>query len=400
MRRWEAVQLDVKKWPMSSGRIPVPAEDLEPISEMSQGIATARTVQDVFRALFLFASRASPATGIFVALYTPATGLRRCVYAANIVVGDGGRHVLEEDEDLSIFPPMPLNKNPQSQAILTGEVVNTPDYAAATEGLPSVDIGSDFDSHPPRSSLAVPFGLDGTVLGAFEVQSTTLAAFRDEHVPPLRMAASLAAIAVEKIAFLERERAQHEDTLRALGIALEFRDYETKGHIDRVVDLSLDFGKALKLDERSLQALRWGAYLHDLGKVAIPDKILLKPGTLTDAEFEEIRRHIQFGMDMCRHIPFLPHETREIIKSHHERWDGNGYPDRRTGEDIPLLARMFSLVDVYDALTSERPYKRAWTHGDAVAEIGRNAGSQFDPVLASTFIRLVGTGSNGRVRNL
>ena len=369
--------------------IPVSEERLEPIAEMSQDIAAARTVHEVFRALFLFATRISPATGIFVALYMPATESRRCVYSADVLPGSAGEQAVEENADLSIFPDLPLNTGPQSRAILTGEVVNTPDLDAAVVGLPRVDTGSDFEEHPPRSSLAVPFGAEGRVLGAFEVQSTELAAFRDEHVPALKMAAKLAAIAVENLDLLGRERVQHEATLRALGLALEYRDYETKGHTDRVVTLSLAFGRALGLETRTLQALRWGAYLHDLGKVAIPDQILLKPGRLTDEEFDIIRRHTLIGIDMCRDIPFLPPEAREVVRSHHERWDGRGYPDRRSGEDIPLLARMFSLVDAYDALTSERPYKTAWTHEAAAAEIEEQAGMQFDPNLVPTFLRLV-----------
>lgn len=369
--------------------IQLPVERLEPIARMAQGVASAKNVQEVFRTLFLFAADTTAADAIFVALYTPATGLRRCVYSANIVTWEDGRRELEEDADLSVFPEIPLNTGPQSQAILAGEVVNTPDLEAAAQGLPRVNRGSDFDERPPLSSLAVPFATDERVLGAFEVQSTHLAAFGERDVPYLRMGAKLAAIAVQNLDLLERERAQHEATLRALGIALEYRDYETKGHTDRVVALSRAFGEALDFRTDELQALQWGAYLHDLGKVAIPDRILLKPGRLTDEEFAEIRRHTLIGIKMCAEIPFLPPTAKAVVRSHHERWDGRGYPDRLAEEAIPLLARMFSLVDVYDALTSERPYKRAWTHEEAVAEIRSQAGAQFDPTLVPVFLEVV-----------
>ena len=367
---------------------PLPEDRLEPVAEMASGIAAATTVHEVFRALFVFASRTSPADGIFVASYDPAAGVRHCVYSANVLIDADGRAALEEDADLVIFPPLPLNRGPQSRAIVTGEPVITPDLDAAVVGLPRVDSGSDFDERPPRSSLAVPFAFEDRVLGAFEVQSTSPGAFADIHVPGLRMAATLAAIAVRNLEFLERERAQNEATLRALGLALEYRDYETKGHTDRVVETSLAFGAALGLSESTLQALRWGAYLHDLGKVAISDTILLKPGRLSDEEFAVVRRHTLIGVEMCADIPFLPSEARAVVRSHHERWDGGGYPDRVSGESIPLLARMFSLVDVYDALTSERPYKRAWSHAAAIAQLTAGAGTQFDPALVPVFVEV------------
>lgn len=368
---------------------PLPEERLEPIAEMAHGIASARTLHEVFRSLFLFAGRTTPADGIFVALYAPQTELRRCVYAANLLDGGDGRQYVEEDVDLTIYPQVPLNTGPQSRAIVTGEVVTTPDLDAAVTGLARVNSGSNYEERPPRSSVAVPFDVEGTVLGAFEVQSTELAAFGVEHVAGLKMAARLAAIAVRNLDLLDRERAQHEATLRALGLALEYRDFETKGHTDRVVNLSMAFGAATGLDEEALHALRWGAYLHDLGKVAVPDEVLLKPGRLTDEEFETVRRHTLIGVDMCADIPFLSEQTRAVVRSHHERWDGTGYPDRLEGRSIPLLARMFSLVDVYDALTSERPYKQAWTHEAALAEMRRQAGRQFDPDLVEVFAAVV-----------
>lgn len=378
---------------------PPPAEGLEPIVAMARAIASSTSVHDVFRALFLYTTHISQADGIFVAAYDRERDVRRCVYAASLAGAPGGERVLEENADLGVFPDLPLNDGPQSRAIATGEPVTTPDLDAAVVGLPRVDTGSDIDERPPRSSVAVPFAFEGEVLGAFEVQSTYLDAFAETHLPGMKMAATLAAIAVRNLDLLERERAQHEATLRALGVALEYRDLETKGHTDRVVALALAFGREVGLGDEALRALRWGTYLHDLGKVAISDQILLKPGKLTEAEFATIREHTLIGVAMCEHIPFLPDGARKVVRNHHERWDGRGYPDGLAGEDIPLLARLFTLVDVYDALTSTRPYKQAWTHDDAVAELELNAGRQFDPDLLTVFVDLLERRGREQVRH-
>jgi PAS domain S-box-containing protein len=195
--------------------------------------------------------------------------------------------------------------------------------------------------------------------------------------------------ALERVEYIRELTTTREQTFRALGVALEYRDYETKGHTDRVVERALAFGRALGMRDGELQALQWGAYLHDLGKIAIPDDILLKPGRLTAEEYAVIKNHTVYGYEMTRGIPFLPEATRALIRNHHERWQGDGYPDGLARDAIPLEARMFSLVDVYDALMSRRPYKRAWTHAAAVAEIGGMAGTQFDPELTGVFLELV-----------
>lgn len=190
----------------------------------------------------------------------------------------------------------------------------------------------------------------------------------------------------ERVAHLQEIEATREATFRALGVALEHRDLETRGHTDRVVAMSQRFARALGFTPRQVQAITWGAYLHDLGKVAMPDAILLKPGRLTKEEFAVIKRHTLIGEAMCRDIPFLPDTTRQLIRSHHERWDGTGYPDGIAGEAIPLKARMFAIVDVYDALLSKRPYKRAWSRAEAEAELRKQAGEQFDPELVPVFL--------------
>ncbi len=191
----------------------------------------------------------------------------------------------------------------------------------------------------------------------------------------------------EAIAEVERS---HEAALRTMGLVLEYRDYESKGHTDRVTALALSLGQAADLDEEALTCLRWGGYLHDIGKVAIPDPILLKPGRLTPEEFEIMKSHVTIGEAMLRQLGFLPEATLKVVRHHHERWGGGGYPDDLRGEAIPLLARIFAIADVYDALTSERPYKKAWTRAQALAEISAQSGRQFDPELTRLFLQIMG----------
>jgi putative nucleotidyltransferase with HDIG domain len=200
--------------------------------------------------------------------------------------------------------------------------------------------------------------------------------------------------AIERVDDMHEVEATREATLRALGLALEYRDLETKGHSERVVNLSLAMGHKLKFVSSSMQSLRWGAYLHDIGKVGVPDNILLKPGKLSQDEFEVIKRHAVLGATLCSDIPFLPADAIAIVRSHHERWDGSGYPDGLASTDIPLMARLFSLVDVYDALTNVRIYKDAWPHTQVVQELQRLKGKQFDPELTDAFLEVVNEQTN------
>lgn len=179
-----------------------------------------------------------------------------------------------------------------------------------------------------------------------------------------------------------------EQALKVLGTALEYRNYETQGHTERVTRLSVQLGVQLDLTFTQLTHLRWGAYLHDIGKVAIPDAVLLKPGRLNAAERALMQQHVLIGEQMVRAQSFVPPEVIEIVRAHHERWDGAGYPDGLSGEATPLLARVFSVADVYDALTNERPYKRAWPHWQAVAEIVALSNSAFDPQVVQAFTAL------------
>jgi putative nucleotidyltransferase with HDIG domain len=183
---------------------------------------------------------------------------------------------------------------------------------------------------------------------------------------------------------LEKLYLNYRATLRALAAALEARDVETKGHSERVVSYCIRLGKRIGLIDRELITLENGALLHDIGKIGVPDGILLKRGALTEDEWNYMRRHVEFGAQILRGIDFLE-GARQIVAQHHERYDGSGYPARKEGEQICLGARIFAVADAVDAMTSDRPYRAARSFDDAVDELIRCAGAHFDPLVVQAF---------------
>ena len=179
-----------------------------------------------------------------------------------------------------------------------------------------------------------------------------------------------------------------EGVLFSLAKVVEQRDCHMAGHCERLAFTGVALGVAMGLDSASLLTLYLGGYLHDVGKVGIPDRILFKPGKLTDDEWETMRTHTVRGEEICRPLPSL-REVLPLIRSHHERMDGTGYPDGLTGENIPLLARVLQTVDIYDALTNSRPYKQAFTRQRALEILEEEAGKGWrDPEVTTRFIRL------------
>ena len=240
-----------------------------------------------------------------------------------------------------------------------------------------------------RSLAAAPVHAPtGALLGAFLMHTFHIHPWTQPEQQLFRAVSHMMAQLTARLIAEEQTRQAHEDALRALGLALECRDDDTKGHTDRVTHLAQMLGKALNLQEEDATALRWGAYLHDIGKIGIPDAILHKPGQLNEHEWNIMRQHTQIGDSFADELSFLPKAARALIRSHHERWDGSGYPDGLAGIDIPLTARIFALCDVFDALTSDRPYKKAWSVADALREIQNGAGSQFDPSLVDLLVHL------------
>jgi response regulator RpfG family c-di-GMP phosphodiesterase len=179
-----------------------------------------------------------------------------------------------------------------------------------------------------------------------------------------------------------------EEILFALALAVEQRDRDTAGHCERLALVSVSLGMAMGLDVQSLLTLYRGGYLHDIGKVGIPDSILFKPAKLTAEEWVTMRSHTTRGEEICRPLkslkPVLP-----LIRHHHERWDGSGYPDGLRGDQIPILARILQIADIYDALTSPRPYKRALSIPDALDTIRRETDRGWrDPAIVALFLRM------------
>jgi ribonuclease P protein subunit RPR2 len=187
----------------------------------------------------------------------------------------------------------------------------------------------------------------------------------------------------------ERSRAQelrnsYKATVRALSNAVEARDAYTGKHAERVTAYGIALAAATGIDIETLPEIEFGFLLHDVGKVAVPDAILFKPGSLTDEEFAMIAKHPVIGADILRDVDFLG-DGKLVVRHHHERWDGRGYPDRLSGDAIPLAARVFAVADALDALTTDRPYRRGTRFASARDEILAHAGSQFDPGVIAAF---------------
>lgn len=192
-------------------------------------------------------------------------------------------------------------------------------------------------------------------------------------------------------AALKNVNTTYQNTLFALVSALDAREHETSDHSQRVVEYTLAIAHRLTIKNSELEEIARGALLHDIGKIGVPDAVLLKPGKLTPEEWVEMRKHPDIGFNMISAIPFLSIPA-QIVLSHQERFDGQGYPRKLKGDEIHVGARIFAIADTLDAMTSDRPYRKGTTFGNAVAEIGRCAGTQFDPEIVRAFLDIGETG--------
>lgn len=239
-----------------------------------------------------------------------------------------------------------------------------------------------------RSLLCVPMVRQGRAIGAIEaVNKRSGRLFTADDLDLLRNIADSAALAIENARLYAELAASYDSTLDGLAAALDLRDRETAGHSRRVVEYTACLGRHMGLDETLIASICRGALLHDVGKIGVPDGILHKPAPLTPEERDIVEKHPQAGYEMLLDIPYLKDEI-QIVLSHQECWDGTGYPFGLRGHEIPLGARLFAIADTYDALTSDRPYRPAGSHAEAVAIIASEAGRQFDPDAVAAFLAI------------
>jgi putative nucleotidyltransferase with HDIG domain len=180
----------------------------------------------------------------------------------------------------------------------------------------------------------------------------------------------------------------YDATIEGWSHAMDLRDKETEGHTQRVTELTILLAKAMGIKDKEILHIRRGALLHDIGKMGIPDHILLKEGPLTDEEWTIMRKHPLLAYEMIQPIRYL-HQSLDIPLAHHEKWDGTGYPRGLKGEEIPLVARIFAIVDVWDAVTSSRPYRKAWSKKKTLAYIKEQSGKHFDPQVVDVFLSVI-----------
>ena len=250
-------------------------------------------------------------------------------------------------------------------------------------------------NHNLRSILCVPLKLKNEIIGVIFVDSRVhTGLFQKNDLEMLSAFADQAAVAIDNARLFEnlqganKELTQaYEATLNGWVHALDLRDKETEGHTQRVTALTLVLAKEFGVEEPELVHIKRGALLHDIGKMAIPDGILLKPGELTLTERKYMELHPILAYDMLKPIEFL-HPAIDIPYCHHEKWDGSGYPQNLRAEEIPFAARIFAVVDVWDALTSNRPYRKPLDTQEVVQHIREGSGSHFDPEVVDVFLGL------------
>lgn len=245
------------------------------------------------------------------------------------------------------------------------------------------------------SHFATPLIAKGQIKGVLEVFHRTRLDPPAEWLAFLETLATQTAIAIDNAKLFEDLQHLNTDlelaydaTIEGWSRALDLRDKETEGHTQRVTELALELARTLGMSDAELVQVRRGALLHDIGKMGIPDDILLKPGPLTSEEWKVMRMHPGYAFNLLLPIAYL-RSAITLPYCHHEKWDGTGYPRGLKGEDIPLAARVFAVVDVWDALRTDRPYRQSWSEQEAIEYIRAETGKYFDPTITEVFLKLV-----------
>ena len=382
----EGVMIDITERKRIEEELRRHAMELETLAIATSALRTAQSVTDMIPILARQALRAVNATYASIFLLDIETGefVSRGWYSVD------DPHARQFDEShLRHFP----NSGITGRVAATGEIYMAEDI----QNDPVILIldGEQERLKDVHGSVSLPLRAEEKIIGVMHIWSTEVRIFTDTEIRLLIALAETASNSIHRAILFEKtqEHAEelalaYDNTLAGWARALELRDEITEGHTRRVTELTLQLAYALNIPENEIVHIRRGALLHDIGKMGIPDSILHKPGPFTAQERMIMQQHTQYARDMLVSISFLKPAV-DIPYCHHEHWDGAGYPRGLKGEEIPLAARIFSIIDVWDALTSDRPYRRAWSQEKTRDYILERAGKQFDPKIVDVFFSSV-----------
>ncbi len=251
-----------------------------------------------------------------------------------------------------------------------------------------------FAGVPKKTCIVIPVKTNKDFLGIIFLFGGTKTEYSMETIDFISNISSIISVAAYNVQTLNYIEEEHFETISSISEAIEARDTYTRTHGDRLIDYGIIVAKELGLSANEIKNIRYSAAMHDVGKIGIKDSILNKQGKLTDEEYEEIKKHPEIGYNMLKKIKFLSRVANDVLH-HQERYDGKGYPSGLSGEDIPIVSRIISVVDTFDAMTTDRPYRKALPVETALEEIKKNSGTQFDPKVVEAFLKAVKLGGGG-----
>ncbi|MEO0162294.1 MAG: HD domain-containing phosphohydrolase [candidate division WOR-3 bacterium] len=240
-----------------------------------------------------------------------------------------------------------------------------------------------------KSEIAVPLKVGERVIGVINIESYKKNTFTDKDLELLSLVANQASIAIQNSQLYQSLKQSYLDSIKTLVSAIEAKDPYTSGHSERVRKYALKIAKKLKLKPEQIEELDYAGYLHDIGKIGISDALLTKPSPLTEEEYQKVKEHPKIGHNILKHAHHLAGAC-EIIKYEHERYDGTGYPNGLKRDQIPIGARIIAVADAYDAMTTDRPYRKALSKKEAIRRLKECSGTQFDPKVVRAFLKVLG----------